>query len=117
MLAVGPAMKLNLKSVLLFALAAAFLCSSCARVPDPKRSAALIKKHFKKYAKKYPTTIFGKNGVKEVEITSEKEIHKNLISVEAFITLSDNQVQRINATIERGPMGWKFISWENATGM
>ena len=90
--------------------------TGCARMPKSKNSAQLIQKYFHKYGKKYPTTVFGKSHVKEVEITGQQEIHKGLVAVESFVTLEDGTVQRINATIKRGPIAWKFLSWENATG-
>lgn len=96
----------------------AILSISCARVPSPTRSSKLIQKHFKKYAKKYSDSVYGASGgVKEVEVLKQKEIHKNLVTVESFITLGDGQVQRIHATVQRGPFGWRFVSWENDTGM
>lgn len=102
-------------AILLFLLIA--FTTSCARMPSTERSAKILRSSFKKYGKKYPDTVYGKSHVKEVEITSRTEVHKHLVSVEAFITLEDGTVQRIYATVERGPMGWRFISWENATGM
>ena len=98
-------------------VAIALCCSACARMPKPKRSASLIQHHFNWYGKKYPDTVYGKTKVKSVEITGQQEIHKNLVAVEAFITLSDDAIQRIHATIEKGPLYWRFVSWENATGM
>lgn len=91
--------------------------AGCARLPKPERSANLIKHHFKKYSKKYPNTVYGKSSVKNVEVLNQSEIHKKLVAVSAFITLSDDSVQRISATIQKGPTGWRFISWENDTGM
>lgn len=96
-------------------IAASLLIVSCARQPSYKRSSKIINHYFEKYGKKYPDTIYSKNAVTSVEITSQEEIHKHLIAVEAFITLKDGTVQRIHATIERGPIGWRFVSWENAS--
>ena len=96
----------------------AFLAGACARMPRPKTSAKLIRKHFKKYGKEYPTTVYGKSKVAEVEVTDQSEIHKNLVAVESFVTLKDGTVRRIYATVEKGPFGWwKFVSWENVAGM
>ncbi len=94
----------------------ALLMASCARVPSTSRSQRLLTKHFKKYAKEYPETIYGLHGVEEVEITREYEIHKNYIGLEAFITLRNADVKRILATVEKGPFGWRFLSWENTSG-
>ena len=107
-------MKRSARIVLIVVLAA-FVVAGCARMPKPERSAKVIKGHFKKYGKRYPTTIYGKEKVKEVEITGQEEIHKNMVAVESFITLGDGEVQRIYATLERGPFGWRFVSWEHAT--
>lgn len=96
--------------------AALALAPACAREPKAKQSSKLIQKYFNKYGKKYKETIFAA-GVKEIEVTNEEEIHKNLIAVQAFITLKDGSVQRINATVERGPIGWRFVSWENDSNM
>lgn len=108
--------KISIKLVVA-AVMTAMVFASCARQPATKRSAALIKSHFKKYAKKYPDTIYGKTPVANVEISEQNEIHKNLVAVESFITLSDGKVERIYATIERGPFYWRFVSWENDTGL
>lgn len=99
-------------------LIASLMLAGCARMPTAKRSAHLIKHHFKKYAKKYPATSYGKAGVKEVEITGQQEIHKHYVAVESFVTLGDGSVQRVDATLEKGPLGWRFVSWENeSSGM
>jgi len=94
---------------------AAFLACGCARMPKPDRSAKVIKKYFKKYGKQYPTTVYGKSKVKEVDVTGQEEIHKHLVAVESFLTLEDGQVQRIYATLEKRPWGWRFVSWELAS--
>lgn len=116
MIADKPMKRTKSIAILLVAVLALSM-ASCARQPSNKRSAKLIQHHFKKYAKKYPETVYGKYHVKEVEVTGQQEIHKYLIAVEAFITLGDGSVQRVRATLERGPVGWRFISWENATNM
>jgi hypothetical protein len=114
MIAPGP-MKRTLKiCALLLALLA--LSTSCAREPSTKRSTKILRHHFKKYAKKYPDTEYGRHGVTEVEVTGQNEIHKHLVAVESFITLGDGSVQRIYATVEKGPMGWRFVSWEKVGG-
>ncbi|MFA4875302.1 MAG: hypothetical protein WC956_01050 [bacterium] len=107
------------RSIFLIALAVsiALMGAGCARMPTQKRSANVIKSYLHKYGKKFPETPYGKPGVKEVEVTGRQEIHKHLVAVESFVTLKDGAVQRVNATLEKGPLGWRFISWENATGM
>ena len=110
---VASAMKSTLRTIAAI-LIIAICFVSCARLPKPETSAKLIRKHFKKYSKKYPDTIYGKSKVTEVEITDQSEIHKSLVAVESFVTLDDGNVRRIYATLEKGPFGWwRFISWEN----
>ena len=104
-------MKRSLKTSVVI-LAALALMASCARVPSTKRSSRILLSHFKKYAKKYPDTVYGQHGVTEAEITEQNEIHKHLVAVKAFITLGDGSVQRVHATVEKGPLGWRFVSWE-----
>lgn len=112
MLIAGP-MKSKLRIVAIIAIFG--LCFvSCARLPKPETSARLIRKHFKKYGKKFPQTVYGQSKVSEVEITDQSEIHKHLVAVESFVTLENATVRRIYATVEKGPFGWwKFVSWEN----
>ncbi|MFH0799708.1 MAG: hypothetical protein V2A66_05960 [Pseudomonadota bacterium] len=111
-------MKRTAKTAALLLIIPALFLSSCARIPPPKQSSKLIQHYFKKYAKKYHDTTYARSGgIKEVEVTSQQEIHKYLVAVEAFITLKDSSVQRIRATLDKGPFGWHFISWENDTGI
>lgn len=87
------------------------------RVPKPATSQKIIHHFFKKYAKKYPTTIYGQNGVKKVEVESTTEIRKKFAAVEAYVVLGDGNLRKINASVEKGPFGWRFVSWEDATGL
>ena len=96
----------------LMILAALTICASCARVPSNSRSASILKSHFKKYGKKYPATPYGQHKVTDVEVSSQSEIHKGMVAVEAFVTFDDGNLQRVYATLERGPVGWRFVSWE-----
>lgn len=98
-------------------IALCFFSFSCARMPSSKTSAHILEKHFKRYGKKYKDTVYGTVGVQQVEVLNTTEVHKHLVSTEAFVTLKDGDVQRIFATLEKGPLWWRFISWENATGM
>jgi hypothetical protein len=84
---------------------------SCARKPAPKSAANKIKHFFVKYGKKYPDTIYGKTPVTDVDVLSQEEIHKNLVSTEAFITLGTSNLKKIAVTFERRAY-WKIISWE-----
>jgi type IV secretory pathway component VirB8 len=97
------------------AIALALCFTACARMPSTAKSAKVIKKYFNKYGKKYPDTEYGKNRVQEVEITDRQEIHKHFVAVESFVTLKDGTIRRIYATLEKGPLGWRFVSWENIT--
>jgi hypothetical protein len=105
------------KTTLIIAIILAMVGASCARQPTVKQSNKIIRSYFTKYGKKYPATIFGTSRVKDVEITKEEEIHKGLVAIESFLTMTDGTVQRINVTAKRAPLGWRFVSWENATGL
>ena len=91
------------------------MMTSCARQPSYKRSQRIVKKFFKKYGKEYKKTVYGQSKVESVEVLSQQEVHKDLVGIEAFITLEDGTVRRIHATVEVGPVGWRFVSWENAS--
>ena len=92
--------------------------AGCAgRTPSTKRAEAVIQKYFKKYGKKYPETAFGQYPVKRVEVTSISEIHRSYVGVEAFLTLGSGDLRKINATLEKKALAWKFDSWENPEGM
>ena len=106
---------LAISACLIFALGA--LGSGCARQPEQKKSAKLMRNYFQKYGKKYPNTPFGQSRVDSVDILGQKEIHKGLVAVESFLTFKDGTVQRVQATIKRTPLGWRFSSWENATNL
>ena len=87
------------------------------RVPKPSRSQKIIQKYFKKYAKKYPDSIYGKARVTKVEIDRQEEIRKNCAAIDAYLSLGDGTLKKIDVTIEKGPLGWRFLSWEDATGL
>ncbi|MFH1873968.1 MAG: hypothetical protein ABH859_02140 [Pseudomonadota bacterium] len=93
------------------------LAIGCGRIPKPSRSQHLIEKHFKKYAKKFSDTIYAESGVKKVEIENQTEIRKDYVSVEAYVILKNENVRKIYATLRKTSIGWKFISWEDATGI
>lgn len=99
-------------------LAVTFLLCACGgRLPKPHTSQKLIYKHFKKYGKQYPGTIFGQYPVVKVEVEKQEEIRKHYAAVDAYVKLGDGTLRKINATVEKGPLGWKFVSWEDSTGM
>lgn len=109
-------MKRSSKIIAVALLVSITMLIGCARVPSTKRTSHIINTYFKKYGKKYHDTVYGKSHVKEVDVRSIQEIHKHLVAVEAFITMESGDVTRISATIEKGPLGWRFISWENSSG-
>lgn len=110
-----PCMKNSSKLLIALFISFSLLITGCARQPSEKRTTNIIKGYFKKYSKKYPDTIYGQSPLETVEITKKQEIHKNLVAVQAFITLKDGTVKRIHVTVEKSPLGWRFISWENAS--
>jgi hypothetical protein len=108
-------MKRLLALVLGVVFSLSFFAAGCARQPSEKRSAKIISSYFEDYGKKYKDTVYGQSPVETVELTRKYEIRKHLVAVEAFLTMKDGNVRRIHATIEKGPMGWRFVSWENAS--
>lgn len=94
---------------------AAILCYSfamgCARKPPVKTAQGRIESFFVKYGKEYPHTIYGKHPVKEVDVISQEEIHKNLVATEAFLSLDNGDLQKVAVTFERR-VRWKIVSWE-----
>ena len=110
----GSEMKPALK-ILALAVIAASLAAGCARMPKPDRSTQVLRSHFKRYGKKYPATIYGQSRVKEMDITGQEEIRKHLVAVNSFVTLESGDVQRVHATLEKGPFGWRLLSWELAS--
>ena len=86
------------------------------RLPSTSKSTHIIRRYFNKYAKEYPESSFGKKKVSGIEILSTDEIHKNYISVQSFITMAGTDVHKVRVTIEKGPFGWRYVSWENLSG-
>lgn len=86
------------------------------RLPTTSKSTSLIRKHFNKYGKKYEASPFGHKKVTNVEILGVEEIHKHLVSVQAFVTLEGSEVHKVRVTIEKGPFGWRYVAWENLGG-
>jgi len=109
-------MKITMKMLVVLVIClSTFSAASCARQPSHVKSAKIIKSYFKKYGRRYPKTIYGKTHISNIDIISEGEIHKGLVSVEAFITMNDGTVRRIRMTIKKGSFGWRYVSWENAS--
>lgn len=103
-------MRILLITICLFALMA---CGG--RLPSSSRSTSLIRKHFNKYGREYEKSPFGDKKVTNVEILQVNEIHKKLVAVIAFVTLSGSEVFKVRVTLEKGPFGWRYASWENMT--
>jgi len=107
------------KTHIIFIIALVFTLTACGgRLPKPSRSQHLIEHYFKKYAKKYPDTVYGQGRIAKVEVEKQTEIRKHFATVEAYVSLKDGGLKKVNATVEkRPPIGWRFVSWEDATGM
>ena len=105
-----PSMKraLALLIVLIFVAGS----SACARKPEVKVAERKIHKFFLKYGKEFKDTEYGRHPVSDVDVSTQEEIHKNLISAEAYLNLSGGDMQKISVTLERRFIRWKFISWE-----
>ncbi len=101
-----------MKKIAIFSICL-FLVGCAGRLPAPKTSQRVLKHHFHHYGKQFKETAFGKSKVREVEILDTEEIHKNLVTVTAFVTLEDGDVFKVRVTLERGSFGWRYVSWEN----
>ena len=86
--------------------------AACARKPEPKVAERKIQKFFLKYGKEYPETVYGKHPVTDVDVSTQEEIHKNLVASEVYLSLSGGDMQKISATLERRFIRWKVVSWE-----
>jgi len=105
------------KRYLAFLIVLAFAFTACGgRLPSPSRSQHIIEHYFKKYAKKYPASPYGQ-GIAKVEVEKQTEIRKHFITVETYLTLKDGNLRKINVTEEKTQVGWRFVSWEDATGL
>lgn len=107
-----------MKKILTLLLCLTFIAGSAhaSRIPSKQRAESVILHYFHKYAKKYPTTSFGQYKVTKVEVENQQEIKKDKVAVEAYLTLGNGDLKKINATLERKNIAWKFISWENPDG-
>lgn len=103
-----------MKRLLAMAMIGCFLMG-CARVPSAQRSERSIRHFFKKYGTKYPETPFGK-GIEKVEVIKIHEIRKYVVVVEAFITLKNGDLKKVNTTLEKELFDWHFLSWEDPEG-
>lgn len=101
--------------IICFCLIALVACSG--RLPSSSRSTSLIRKHFNHYGREYEKSPFGGKKVTNVEILQVNEIHKKLVAVIAFVTLSGSEVFKVRVTLEKGPFGWRYASWENLSAV
>lgn len=104
----------SMKRALALLITLTFIVGSaaCARKPEIKVAERKIHKFFLKYGKEFPETEYGKHPVSDVDVSSEEEIHKNLIAAEAYLNLSGGDMQKISVTLERRFIRWKIVSWE-----
>lgn len=93
-----------------------FLTACGGRLPATSKSQAIIRKHFNQYGKEYKESPFGNKKVTNVEILKAEEIHKHLVSVQSFLTIQGPEVFKVRVVIEKGPFGWRYVSWENLSG-
>jgi len=103
-----------MKRTLALLIALTFIAggAACARKPEVKVAERKIHKFFLKYGKKFPKTEYGLHPVTDVDVSSQEEIHKNLIASEAYLSLSGGDMQKVSVTLERRFIRWKVISWE-----
>lgn len=83
------------------------------RLPKENSAGKIIERHFHKYGKKFKETDFGKYKVKDVQVIDISEIHKNMAAVTANVILNEGPTPRVRCVLEKKPLGWRFISWEN----
>lgn len=107
-------MKKSLTAAVLFLSVASLACGG--RLPTEQRTTRIIRNHFNDYAKEYKQSPFENKKVVGIEILNTQEIHKHLIAVEAFVTMQGPDVYKVRMNIEKGPFGWRYVSWENLSG-
>ena len=104
----------NRRWVVLFLCLGFFVSVGCAgRVPSAATSQKVIKRHFKKYGKKYKETDFGQHPVKAVETGEISELQRKLAAVDAFVYLEEGSVYQVRVLLVKKAFGWKIESWEN----
>ena len=87
--------------------------AACARQPTPKRTANIMEGFFKKYGKEYPESIFGQAQLQGIQILHIDEVHKDLVAVYAILELQDGMAIQTRFSIQKKPLGWRALSWEN----
>ena len=98
----------------IFLILLIFTFTSCAsRTPNTHTAEKIIKSYFKKYAKKYPDSEFGKTPVEKVEIHGIQENQKNVAQAQADLSLSGGeQISILMGFIYKVPRGWRAQGWE-----
>lgn len=100
----------------LFLVSCLLLAAACARQPSPAVAGRVIRHHFIRYAKHYPTSAFGQSRVANVDVSGIEEIHKRFVSAMATVTFQDGRTESVRCSMEnRVPFGWKIQSWERLT--
>lgn len=102
--------------ILVFTIFGCFLLACGGRLPTQTTTQNIIRKHFNRYGKEYKTSPFGSKKVANVEILKIDEIHKHLVSAVSFVTIEGPEVFKVRMVIEKGPFGWRYVSWENLSG-
>lgn len=104
-----------LKKTALLLIGLSFLACG-GRLPAQSTAKNIVRNHFNQYGKKYEASPFGGKKVTNVEILKIEEIHKHLVSAVSFVTLEGPEVFKVRLVIEKGPFGWRALSWENLSG-
>lgn len=104
-----------MKKILFLFILIAF--SSCAsRTPNTHTAEKIIHKYFKKYAKKYPESEFGKAAVEKIEVGTIQESQRRVAQAQANLSLSSGeQISILMGFIYKAPLGWRAQSWEKLT--
>ncbi|MCP5464091.1 MAG: hypothetical protein H7A33_03605 [Deltaproteobacteria bacterium] len=89
------------------------LMSCSARMPKPAKAQSVAVNHFKRYGKKYPTSIYGSGNVKSLVINQMEESKYKMVMVDTILTFHDGHAARALIKMEnKFPTGWRVISWE-----
>lgn len=106
----------GVKKTAIILLLGVSLAACSGRLPSTERSKEIIRRHFDRYGKKYESSPFGKKKVTDVEILKQEEIHKQLVAIQSFVTVEGPDVFKVRVVLEKGPLGWRTIAWENLSG-
>lgn len=86
------------------------------RLPSPQTAHKLTTKFFQKYGKKHRQSDFGRQAIERVEIVGVHEIQKDLAEAEAYLRLTGGMAYRVRVTLQKKPLGWRAVVWENLGG-